>query len=209
MRTENPDDDPRAFLFAMAGLIAVFAAAFGLGLLLEAPPAARFSFDVGDLLIGVAATAPMFALFYWSVLTRWRPVVAFRESQIGFFAGIGFSFTPLRIAIFSIGAGIGEELLFRGVLQTWMAGLMPVWLAIILSNLIFGALHARTVLYAIIAGLVGVYLGALLEISGNLLAPIIAHALYDAIALDYFRRAIARKRSRLQHRAINQGRPKL
>ena len=54
----------------------------------------------------------------------------------------------------------------------------------------------RTVLYAIIAGLVGVYLGVLYEATGNLLAPMTAHALYDAVALEYTRRAIINYRAR-------------
>ena len=44
-----------------------------------------------------------------------------------------------------------------------------------------------------LAWIVGVYLGVLLELTDNLLAPLIAHALYDAVALDYTRRAIAAK----------------
>ncbi len=49
----------------------------------------------------------------------------------------------------------------------------------------------RTILYAIIAGLVGVYLGVLFAVTDNLLAPMAAHALYDAVALEYTRRAVA------------------
>jgi hypothetical protein len=195
MRTPKHDDDAHAFLVAMAGLAAVFAAAFGFSFLLKTPPLARFSFEIGAVAVGVAATAPLLALLYWFLTTRWKSAVAFRDSQIDFFATIGFEFTPIRIAILAVGAGISEEILFRGVLQTWMTGPMPVWQAILFTNLIFGALHARTVFYAVAAGLVGVYLGLLLEVSGNLIAPMIAHALYDVVALDYARRAIAGRRS--------------
>lgn len=195
MRTPRFDDDARAFLLTLVGLAVVFAAAFGFGLLLKTPPLARFSIDGGAAVAGVAATVPMLALLHWFLATRWRPAVAFRESQIDFFAAIGFEFTPLRVAILSIGAGVSEEILFRGVLQTWMAGTTPLWAAILATNILFGALHARTVLYAIVAGLVGVYLGVVFELTGNLIAPMIAHGLYDAVALDYVRRAIARDKS--------------
>ena len=59
---------------------------------------------------------------------------------------------------------------------------------------LFGALHARTILYAVIAGVVGVYFGVLMEVTDNLLTPVIAHGLYDAVALEYTRRAVGKAR---------------
>jgi hypothetical protein len=55
---------------------------------------------------------------------------------------------------------------------------------LILSNVIFGLLHCITPTYAILAGLIGVYFGLLLDATGtpNLLAPILAHGLYDYLA---------------------------
>ena len=67
-----------------------------------------------------------------------------------------------------------EELLFRGVLHP-LAG--PFW-----SNVLFGLAHFITPTYAVLAGLLGAYLGGLLELSENLLAPIITHGLYDFLA---------------------------
>ena len=50
--------------------------------------------------------------------------------------------------------------------------------------------------YAVIATLVGAYLGVLWFAAGNLLAPITTHAFYDFVAPVYFLRAQVR-----QHRA--------
>lgn len=97
----------------------------------------------------------------------------------------------------AIGAGVSEELLFRGVLQTWSDRFLPLAFAILATNVLFGALHARTVLYAVIAGFVGVYLGVVFEASGNLVAPIVTHALYDAVALELARRAMAARHTRM------------
>jgi hypothetical protein len=135
--------------------------------------------------------APLAAFLWWFSNTTLEHFASFRKSQIKFFSEIGFSFTPPRIAAMAIAAGISEELLFRGVLQTWMTGFAPEAVAIIATNIIFGMMHMRTALYAFIAGLVGVYLGILYAATDNLLAPIAAHALYDAIALEYTRRAIS------------------
>ncbi len=51
------------------------------------------------------------------------------------------------------------------------------------SNVLFALLHPFTPAYAAIAGLLGAYMGWLGLLAGNILAPIIAHAIYDAVAL--------------------------
>ena len=82
-------------------------------------------------------------------------------------------------------AGVGEEALFRGVIQPALAAHLPAWAAIAHRHrLLFGLAHWVTPTYAILAGIVGAYLGwLLLRLSGNLLVPIVAHALYDVVAL--------------------------
>ena len=52
----------------------------------------------------------------------------------------------------------------------------------------FGLLHPITRAYAVIAALLGAYLGGLWLAGGNLLTPIVAHALYDFVALVYLLR---------------------
>ena len=42
---------------------------------------------------------------------------------------------------------------------------------------------------ALLAGVVGLYLGGLYLLTGNLLVPIVVHALYDIVALGYLRKA--------------------
>jgi hypothetical protein len=43
--------------------------------------------------------------------------------------------------------------------------------------------HSVSAAYALVAGAVGLYLGSLYLITQNLLAPVVAHALYDFVAL--------------------------
>jgi uncharacterized protein len=95
------------------------------------------------------------------------------------FRGIG----PAGLALLAALAGLGEEALFRGVLQPWLAGAMPPWAALVLAALLFGALHPMSPAYVVLAGLAGAYFGALLVLTGNLLVPIVAHAGYDFVAL--------------------------
>jgi membrane protease YdiL (CAAX protease family) len=55
---------------------------------------------------------------------------------------------------------------------------------LIASSIIFGLVHAVTPLYALLATLVGIYLGLAMDYGGerNLLTPIIIHGLYDFLA---------------------------
>lgn len=193
MSEPSPPKTPeaRAFLFVMIGTAGMGLAAYGFSFLLGTPLGPQIKFNINDLLIGVIATLPLVVFLWWFSNTTLDHFASFRRSQIKFFAEIGFSFTPLRIALMAIGAGICEELLFRGVLQTWIGGFAPVAVAIIVSNILFGMLHMRTALYAVIAGLVGAYLGVLYALTDNLLAPMAAHAFYDAVALEYTRRAVS------------------
>ncbi len=81
-------------------------------------------------------------------------------------------------------AGVSEEILFRGVIQPWFEALWGFKAGLIFSNVIFGLVHAVTPLYAVLASLVGIYLGLCLDYGGerNLLIPIIIHGLYDFLA---------------------------
>lgn len=81
-------------------------------------------------------------------------------------------------------AGVSEEILFRGVIQPWFEGLWGLKAGLIFSNVIFGLVHAVTPLYAVLASLVGIYLGLCLDYGGerNLLIPVIIHGLYDFLA---------------------------
>ena len=185
-----PPDNPRTLLIALAGTAFLGVLAYGLSLILQTPLGPQFHWSLGDALIGLAATTPLAFFLWWFMNTNRAPFAAFRESQIEFFAEIGFRFTPTRIVMMALFAGVFEELLFRGVLQTALAKVAPVAVAILVSNLIFGAVHWRTALYALIAGLVGVWLGVLFAATGNLLTPMVTHAAYDLIALFITARAI-------------------
>jgi hypothetical protein len=95
----------------------------------------------------------------------------------------------LDLAIIAVLAGLGEELLFRGLIQEVSAvligGAVGRWSACIGTSVLFGLAHWITPTYAVLAALIGFYLGWLWLTSGNLLLPITAHALYDFVVLAY------------------------
>jgi membrane protease YdiL (CAAX protease family) len=88
-------------------------------------------------------------------------------------------------------AAFGEELLFRGYLQTRLQRALgstnvSALLALVLQAAIFGALHSyQGMAGAIMAGSTGLILGAVyLAARKNLLAPIILHGLVDTISIS-------------------------
>lgn len=95
----------------------------------------------------------------------------------------------IDLAVISLLAGLGEEMLFRGVLQELTSRLMAdpagVWVGLAAASLLFGLAHAITPSYVLLASLMGLYLGWLWIATGNLWVPITAHALYDFLALVY------------------------
>ncbi len=135
---------------------------------------------------GVVATLPMLIML---VVVLKASGEAFRRMrrflQDGLLPHIRNSSLPALFCL-SLAAGLGEEWLFRGMLQqgllTWWDGL-PVSVGILIVAVIFGVCHWITHLYFLLATLTGIYLGWLYQYSGSLVEPVLAHALYDFIAL--------------------------
>lgn len=91
-----------------------------------------------------------------------------------------------QLLLVSLAAGWGEELLFRGVLQPWVARFTDSRVAgVMIVALLFGAVHALSRSYLIAATGMGIYFGWLAIACQSLIAPIVTHAIYDFAALVY------------------------
>ncbi len=96
-----------------------------------------------------------------------------------------------QIVVVAFSAGVGEELLFRGWLQTSLAGppsassltSITTLGAILVGAIAFGLAHYISPAYFFFATLFGVYLGVLYCWSESLWVPIVAHGLYDLVAI--------------------------
>ena len=75
--------------------------------------------------------------------------------------------------------------MFRGVLQTGLVEIAGKWPGLIAASIAFGLAHPISKPYVITATLVGIFLGGLFLMTGNLLAPVVAHATYDFCALAW------------------------
>ncbi len=92
------------------------------------------------------------------------------------------------VLLLSLLPGLGEELLFRGVLQPEIG--LPA------ASLVFGLMHSglsrRLLSYGLWATLVGALLGGLYLATGNLWGSIAAHALVNAAGVAWVRQLAAR-----------------
>jgi membrane protease YdiL (CAAX protease family) len=93
----------------------------------------------------------------------------------------------LMILIIGIGAGLTEELFFRGLLMPWIEKLTGnAWLSILLSGSIFSLFHSSFYQFLPIA-VVGILFGYLYHKTKDLKLNIFIHALYNSlqVVLNY------------------------
>ncbi len=79
-------------------------------------------------------------------------------------------------------AGIGEELLFRGLVQRLLSRKYGRWAGILIAAALFSAMHLQ--FYGFFPRfLLGIVLGVLFAYSGSLWVAILAHFFYDAMLI--------------------------
>ncbi len=170
------------------GGLAVLAACIGWAS--DRPPLLTFRFNIVDLLWGISATLPPLSLLWLCIKAPWRPLAKIMQVLDQTFVPLFRQCRILELAVIALLAGLGEEMLFRGIVQAWVAdkvgGSYGVALGLVVSAAIFGLLHSVTLAYALLAAGIGLYLGAIWLATDNLLVPITSHALYDFLALVYF-----------------------
>jgi membrane protease YdiL (CAAX protease family) len=89
----------------------------------------------------------------------------------------------LALAALSIVAGVGEELLFRGAVQGWLAETVGYPIAIVVTSLLFGLVHYVSFTYFLVATALGLLLGSAYAISDSIVLVMVWHAVYDMVAL--------------------------
>jgi len=163
--------------------------AVGLGWLLDDPPLERVRWTAESLTWGAAAAVPLAGLLWICVRVPFGPLRDLVRVVDEFLVPLFRHCRMLELAVISALAGVGEELLFRGVIQEaiagWVGGSSGPWVGLAAAAVLFGLAHLITPTYAVLAGLMGLYLGWLWIDTANLLVPITAHALYDFLALVY------------------------
>ncbi|MEH6580004.1 MAG: CPBP family intramembrane glutamic endopeptidase [Amphritea sp.] len=157
--------------------------ALGLGWLFSYPPFAQFLLSWQGGIRGLLATLPPLLVVLIASQLDYLPIKGLfrlsRERVATLFSGASL----LDIALISCMAGIGEEALFRGVIQMALVTELTPLTGIVIASLLFGLVHFISLTYALFATLFGLYLGWLLFSFDNLLVPIVTHTVYDFIVL--------------------------
>ena len=153
----------------------------------DLPP--RWGLPERDIAVGVVAAAGLAAVNH-TLLTRapsnWivdgvRAI--FHDTIVPLFGSLG----PLSAVAIGAAAGVGEEWFFRGIVQP-IVGVAP-------ASVLFGLAHVggmRMLPFGVWATGMGLIMAALAVVTGGLLAPIVAHGVYDMLALHYIRRTANR-----------------
>jgi len=132
-----------------------------------------------DAALGATAAAAVIALSWvWTRRSAWG------ERLARALAGLLGRPTPGQIAVLALASSVGEEAFFRGALQPRVG--------LVAASFVFGLAHfvpRREFLpwtaFSIAAGFL---LGALFQATGNLVAPVVTHALVNGVNLTLLTR---------------------
>ena len=167
--------------------------ALGLGLWVSTGRAAEewISFDLHDLIVGLASTAGLVALalcgYFFPRISAY--LIAQQRETYGWLT----KFNSWRVIIvISFFAGVWEEALFRGGVQVWLTDFLGAPLAILIASAIFAAVHFSKPVIGFIQFLIGCLFGVIYWQTGSLLGVMLAHFLYDIFALWYLLREMTR-----------------
>jgi membrane protease YdiL (CAAX protease family) len=192
-RTERPHwiDRPRNVALILS-LQAIVGLGIGLGVWWATGRslAAFVGLSVDDLMVGLLATAGMIGAMQ-AILFLFPRFLAWAADQQRILFASGEPYSPLHILVISIGAGIGEEALFRGGLQTWLGDHLPTAAAILLVSFAFAALHLGRPALLVFIFAYSLAFGLVYATTGSLAGVMIAHAMFDIWALTLVQRESA------------------
>jgi membrane protease YdiL (CAAX protease family) len=141
---------------------------------------------------GLIATLPMLVLFWWLVHSNLASLRKLRE-QVEWLVREMFPEGNIgQFAMVAALAGVGEELLFRGVVQMKLSDWTTPVVGLAIASLLFGLAHALSKVYLLFAIAVGAFFGWMVLRYNDLVGPMVAHGLYDFLALSYLARSTTR-----------------
>ena len=171
-------DFDSSHLFASSGIFMIVA--FGASLLSGYPK------EVGDtgmksVLVGACWGSGLFIL----MMFIGRYLQCYFPSYRDLVAELCELFSNLSwptIILISVMAGISEELLFRGVIQSYLVGVTSPLFGVIISACLFGVMHFYNRLYIVLTLIIGLFIGWLYYATQSLLLVVVLHSVYDILA---------------------------
>jgi uncharacterized protein len=209
-----PANEARRLPLALATLVAWMLVSVGVGALLRGAPAASLA-DVVEAIstgIGWSLCAAIAVLALASFIWRWNDLKFVAPDPLGSIKLLwlpALSLLPFAVLASVIGLpptsamvylavntaliGLSEEWMFRGILFQALRTRFRLWPAIIVSSVLFGAIHVLNAfvtgdlllacLQAVAASMSGVLFVAILIRTGSIWPAIVYHALWDFGAL--------------------------
>ncbi|CAM9829399.1 unnamed protein product [Pylaiella littoralis] len=188
------------------GEVAVGAAAAGLAFLTKVDPFAGTAFSWPAIGMGCLGALPIFLV---SVLLEKSGVDFFRKIDQDtklyvvqvFGAERNWPVVSSWALVLAANAGFFEELLFRGVIQQGLSGVIGGVPALVITSLLFGLAHSPVPgASSFTEACYGANFGLLYMMSGgNILVPSVAHVVYDLLTfLEVHQRATAQLKSTLE-----------
>lgn len=101
---------------------------------------------------------------------------SYNEASAGIDSG-----TLVGVVAVAVVAPIVEEFVFRGLMMNRLSGVMPGWLAVLLSAAIFGICHGHPVWFGY-AFVLGVFFGFMDLRAGSILPSILGHVAFNSIS---------------------------
>ncbi len=101
------------------------------------------------------------------------------ESEL---SGVGGLTIALAVISFALAPGFAEELLCRGLIQRGLYGRFGPATSVAVAALFFGALHVEPI-YAVLATLLGAYLGVITLLGGSIRTSILCHGSNNLVAV--------------------------
>jgi len=90
----------------------------------------------------------------------------------------------------SLCAGVGEEVLFRGGIQSLLGDYIGDASAITVASALFAIVHVSKPLISVLLFLIGMGFGAVFMYTGSLATVMIGHVVYDVFALWYVQKRL-------------------
>jgi membrane protease YdiL (CAAX protease family) len=162
--------------------------AVGIGTMIGVDPLASLAWDPSAVVVGCAAAVPLWIVFAASWASAATPLSRMREVLESVLPRLFHGASPVGLAVVAIAAGIGEECLFRGLIQSGLENRFGPIGGLAAASVIFGLAHPISPTYVVVAAAMGAYLGWLWRWDGNLLVPITTHAVYDFVVLWFLLR---------------------
>ncbi len=138
---------------------------------------------VGVLMLGEAFSSAVVLAGWWD-----------EEGPIALLARASREASPavfmLMMLTLALGAGVGEELFFRGYLQSRLVQRWGRWMGIGVSSLAFGLIHFDP-LHSTLACAIGLFLGWVAERAGSIRPAMLMHVLNNTVSLGTARWAPA------------------